>query len=160
MAPERPPASALANIHASAVVVGDRGVLIAGPSGSGKSRLALALVAAMRERGRFARLVADDRVLIEAVSGRLAASAPAAIAGLVEVRGFGPLRVATEPAALVDLLVRLVPAAQAPRLPEPASELLEGCEVPSLSLAQRDCAGAVPVIFAALGPDAYMGAYV
>ena len=59
-------------IHASAVPVGARAVLIQGPSGSGKSRLALALLEATHSGLLpFARLVADDRANIEAVHGRL-----------------------------------------------------------------------------------------
>ena len=59
-------------IHASAVLVGRRAVLIRGPSGSGKSRLALALLQAAQSGALpFARLVADDRALVEACNGRL-----------------------------------------------------------------------------------------
>ena len=61
------------SIHASAVLVGARAVLIQGPSGSGKSRLALALLHAAERRALmpFARLVADDRAHVEAAHGRL-----------------------------------------------------------------------------------------
>ena len=58
-----------ASVHASAVLVGDRAVLIRGPSGSGKSALAYALIRAA-EIGGFARLVGDDRVHVEAANGR------------------------------------------------------------------------------------------
>jgi serine kinase of HPr protein (carbohydrate metabolism regulator) len=146
----------MGNIHACAVILGDRGVLVTGPSGSGKSRLALLLVQHFRRQGRFARLVADDRVLLEAVSGRLAAAAPPPLAGLVEVRGFGPARVAAEPAAIVDLLVRLVPAAEAPRLQDPLMDEIEGCDVPCLLLAEHDSAGAASAVFAALAFGSYI----
>ena len=77
-------------IHASAVLTGARAVLIRGPAGSGKSRLALNLIqAAARGQLIFARLVADDRVHIEAAHGRLIARPPATLAGLLEVRGWG-----------------------------------------------------------------------
>jgi len=58
-------------IHASAVLVGARAVLIRGPSGSGKSRLAFDLISAAGGPMRFARLVADDRAELEAAGGRL-----------------------------------------------------------------------------------------
>ena len=67
----------LATVHASAVLVGSRAVLIRGPSASGKSQLALELLEAARTGVlRFAKLVADDRVHLEAVSGRLLARPP------------------------------------------------------------------------------------
>jgi HPr kinase/phosphorylase len=72
-----------ANIHASCVAIGAKGVLILGDSGAGKSDLALRLMDA------GARLVADDRTELYAAKGRLMARAPASIAGLIEVRGLG-----------------------------------------------------------------------
>jgi len=77
-------------VHASAVLAGARAVLIRGPAGSGKSQLALALIQAA-ETGllRFARLVGDDRVHLEARHGRLIVRPAAALAGLIEVRGLG-----------------------------------------------------------------------
>jgi serine kinase of HPr protein (carbohydrate metabolism regulator) len=95
-------------IHASAVVVGDRGVLVRGASGAGKSSLALALVAAF---GARAVLVADDRVALSAAGGRLVATAPAAIAGAMEVRGLGIIAAPHLSPAVIDLVVDLVPLA-------------------------------------------------
>ena len=75
-------------IHASAVLIGPRAVLIRGPSGAGKSRLAWDLVEAGRTGALpFARLVADDRVLVEAAGGRLLVRPPPRLAGLIEIRG-------------------------------------------------------------------------
>src|SRR5262245_25455010 len=106
-----------ASVHACAVLVGARAILIRGPAGSGKSRLALALIHAA-ETGRlpFARLIADDRVRLEARNGRLLAWAPDTIAGLIEVRGLGIRRVAYEPMAVVGLMVDLA-APDSERLP-------------------------------------------
>src|SRR5262249_58152424 len=75
-------------VHASAVLAGARAVLIRGPAGAGKSQLALALIQAA-DTGllRFARLVGDDRVHLEAHHGRLLVRPAAALAGLVEGRG-------------------------------------------------------------------------
>jgi serine kinase of HPr protein (carbohydrate metabolism regulator) len=122
------------NFHASAVVLGDRGIVIAGPSGAGKSQLALALIADVQASGRFARLVADDQIFLVAHNGCLICSAPQTIAGLVEVRGLGPRPVVHEPRAPVDLLVRLVQLSAAERFPEAETELLFGCAVRLLSL--------------------------
>ena len=75
-------APAPATVHASAVLVGARAVLVRGPAGSGKSRLVLRLIeAAASGRVRFARMVADDRVLLTPCHGRLLAQAPKEIEG-------------------------------------------------------------------------------
>lgn len=138
-------------MHATAVVLGDRCVLLAGPSGSGKSVLALALVETFRAAGRFARLVSDDQVFLSVRHGRLLCHAPAAIAGLAEVRGVGPIPVEHEMSAAVDLLVRLVPAREVERLPEQESESLVDCMIPRVLLAEREITTAVPAILARLG---------
>ncbi len=95
-------------LHATTVLLGDRGILIAGDSGAGKSTLALALIDRCRSAGLYAALVADDRTDIEARNGRLLASAPRPIEGLVEVHGLGPRTVSHERRAIVDVMVRLV----------------------------------------------------
>lgn len=140
-----------ANLHATAVVLGDRGLLVSGPSGSGKTALALVLVEKFRASGRFARLVSDDQIFLSAHQGRLVCHVPPTIAGLAEVRGLGPVPVEYEPSAAIDLLVRLVPAAEMERLPEATSELLVGCSVPKVMLAEREMSAAVPAILALLG---------
>src|ERR1700682_5999838 len=85
----------LPTIHASAVLVGARAVLIRGPAGSGKSNLAFALVRAA-EAGAlpFARLVGDDRVQVEAAHGRLLVRPAETLKGLIEIRGLGIRRLA------------------------------------------------------------------
>ncbi|SDD16964.1 HPr kinase/phosphorylase [Paracoccus isoporae] len=88
-----------------------RGVLILGPSGSGKSSLALALLAL------GGRLVADDRVMLMREGQRIMARAPAPIAGLIESRGVGLIRVPHAPAE-ITLVVDLGQTA-AERLPTP-----------------------------------------
>jgi HPr kinase/phosphorylase len=89
-------------LHASCIVLGEAGVLIRGPSGSGKSQLARRLVSAYPG---FARLVCDDRVRVEALNGRLLARPVPAIAGTLEIRGLGLMATAFEPAAVVRLVV-------------------------------------------------------
>jgi len=124
-------------IHASAVLVGARAVLIQGPSGSGKSQLALALLEATRNGTLpFARLVADDRAEVEAVHGRLLVRPAETLAGLIEVRGLGIRRMAYEPVAAVGLIVDLA-APDAGRMPEPAaqSRKIEGITLPRLAVA-------------------------
>jgi serine kinase of HPr protein (carbohydrate metabolism regulator) len=138
------------NFHASAVVLRDRGIVIAGSSGSGKTQLALALISHARSFGLFARLVADDQIFLSAHQGRVICAAPATIAGLVEVRGVGPRPSAYEKKAPVDLLVRLVERNVAERFPEVEAEPLLGCDVPLLKLAAGDRQAALTAIAARL----------
>lgn len=124
-------------IHASAVLVGVRAVLIRGPSGAGKSRLALDLIEAGRTGALlFARLVADDRVHLQAAGGRLLARPAKALAGLLEVHGIGLLRLAHEPCAVVGLVVDLA-AEDAARLPDAGQRTTEiaGTSLPRLAVA-------------------------
>jgi HPr kinase/phosphorylase len=124
-------------IHASAVLVGARAVLIQGPPGAGKSRLALALMeAAQSGLIGFARLLADDRVLIEPAHARLLARPAPALAGLIEARGLGIRRVPFEPVAVVGALIELA-AGDGSRLPEPTSReaTIAGIRLPRLAVA-------------------------
>jgi serine kinase of HPr protein (carbohydrate metabolism regulator) len=139
------------NIHASAVVIGDRGVLLSGPSGIGKSALAMSLVMHAQGLGRFGRLVGDDQLLLSVHDGRLFCTAPAAIAGLVEIRGLGPTPVAHVGKAPVDLWVELVGCDAAPRFPETQDGLLAGCRVRRLVLAGSDTEAALRAVVACLG---------
>ncbi|WP_105386274.1 HPr kinase/phosphorylase [Neorhizobium alkalisoli] len=105
------------NIHATAVVLGTRGILFTGPSGAGKSMLAFACIAAARRQGAFAALVADDQVFISGHGERLVASRPDAIAGLIELRGSGIAQVDSIPAAVLDLTVAVISRPGSERLP-------------------------------------------
>jgi serine kinase of HPr protein (carbohydrate metabolism regulator) len=97
--------------HGTAVLVETVGVLLRGGSGSGKSLLALKLIDA------GARLIADDRVYLSPRGGRLLASPPSAIAGLIELRGAGILRRPCEPMAIIALIVDLVEPETVERMP-------------------------------------------
>lgn len=125
-------------------------MLITGASGSGKTRLALALLRGARRDGHAAGFVADDRVLLSREEGRLIARAPEPIFGLVEIRGLGPVPIRAEPSCPVALLVRLVPAQEAPRMAEGLTEAFAGVALPRLDLPQRDCEGAVLAVEAFL----------
>lgn len=101
-------------IHATCVDMDGTGVLIRGPSGSGKSDLALRLI----DRGAV--LVADDRVDLRCDSGILSASAPETIAGMLEVRGLGVIRMKCRTDVQVALVVELTAPEDIERIPEPA----------------------------------------
>jgi HPr kinase/phosphorylase len=137
-------------VHASAVLVGARAVLIRGPSEAGKSRLAYELIEAAR-RGSllFARLVADDRAHLEAAHARLLVRPAEALAGLLEVRGAGILRFPYEPCAVVGLVVDLA-AADAERLPRQETRETEiaGIVLPRLAVAAG--ADALPAVLGLL----------
>jgi serine kinase of HPr protein (carbohydrate metabolism regulator) len=115
-------------VHATCVWAAGRGLLLRGGPGAGKSDLALRLI----EAG--AMLVADDQVALRPASGRLLARPPASLAGLIEVRGIGLLRLPYRRGTTVDLLIDLVPADEVVRLPEPAHEVVAGVRVPRYRL--------------------------
>lgn len=101
----------------------DDGVLIIGPSGSGKSSLALMML------GFGARLVADDNTLITLQAGSLRASPVARTAGLIEARGVGILRGARPQPAILRACVDLGQS-ESERLPPARQYNLLGCELP------------------------------
>jgi len=141
-------------IHASAVLVGAKAVLIRGPAGAGKSRLAWDLIEAGRQGVLpFARLVGDDRIHIEPHHGRLLVKPAPVLAGLLEIRGLGIRRVPHEPVAAVGLLVDLA-AEDAARLPDPEALETElgGITLPRLPVSTGH--PPLPPVLAALGTQA------
>ena len=106
-------------IHATAVLCGTQGVLIRGAPGAGKSTLTHALIA------RGARLIGDDRIWLSACQDRLLASVPAVISGLVELRGRGLVAAPFERAAIIRLIVDIVPTETLERMPEEGRAAVE-----------------------------------
>jgi serine kinase of HPr protein (carbohydrate metabolism regulator) len=139
-----------ASVHASAVLVGNRAVLIRGPSGSGKSRLAFDLILAGRA-GQIPKavLVGDDRVFLQEDNGQLAVRPARELAGLIEIRGLGIRRCDFAEEAIVGLAVDLC-AADAERMP-PAEAMLtriSGVKIPRIPVGADF--PAFPVVVAAL----------
>ena len=125
------------SVHASAIVVGEKGLLIRGSSGSGKSHLSLAMIAQARRGGRFAALIADDRVRLSVAAGRLIGECIPGFAGLIEKRGEGLLSAPYEPRAVLRLVIDLVPSGdRAPRMPskQEQNETILGVFLPRLQL--------------------------
>lgn len=123
------------NLHASALVLGERGLIILGPSGAGKSSLALTLISQARARGLFARLISDDRVLVKAQGGRVVARAHPTILGTIEVRGAGILPLEACRAAILGGVIRLQD--NPPRMPgENETYAVAGVALPCLTLRQ------------------------
>lgn len=139
------------NIHASAVVLGDRGLLIMGASGAGKTTLALALVSSLRASDVHAALIADDQLLVENIDGALLVHAPDAIAGLAEIYGLGPRRVDYRRTARIDAVARLVERDQAPRMQDATEIEIAGLRLPALTLPVRQAQTALPALQSWLG---------
>jgi len=138
------------NHHATLVILQNKGVLIRGASGSGKSSLALALLDHATSRGWFARLVADDQVYLRAAHNRLLAQAPQAIAGLIELPPLGPVPIGHEARAVVDWVVDLVASETVPRMSEPAKIWIDGVALPHLLLPQRSTARSLQALHQSL----------
>ncbi|HUB94624.1 MAG TPA: HPr kinase/phosphatase C-terminal domain-containing protein [Stellaceae bacterium] len=117
------------SVYGTSVSLSGEGVLLRGPSGSGKSDLALRLI----EEGAV--LIADDQTVLSPDGPALMMSAPAELAGLLEVRGLGIIRVPRVTRARLRLVFDLVPEREIERLPEPRSVTFAGVAVPLLALA-------------------------
>ncbi len=126
-------------LHGTCVLVAEVGVLLRGPPGAGKSDLALRLIDGGAE------LVADDQVEIDQRGEQLIAGPPSAIAGLLEVRGFGIVRLAYRAPVPLGLVIDLAPASTIERMPEPEVVDLLGHSLPHLALDAREPSAAAKV---------------
>ena len=132
-------------IHATCIAIAGTGIVIRGASGAGKSDLALRLI----EGG--AALVADDYCEAKAKDGRLTLTAPAAIAGRMEVRGYGIVRMPRRRAVKAGLVVDLMPEAEIPRTPETTTCIIEGVTLPWLAVDAFSASAAAKVRLAVRG---------
>lgn len=125
-------------LHATSVAIGGRAVLLCGISGIGKSDLGLRLI----DRG--ATLISDDYTLIKRIDGRLVATAPATIAGKMEVRSLGILAMPHVVDVPVALLVDLFD--QVDRMPlDPLFRAVAGMDVPVVKIAPREASAPIKV---------------
>ena len=125
-------------VHASCVALGGRAVLITGPSGSGKSDLALRLL----DRGFT--LVSDDQTIVRREGEQLIASAPPQISGKLEIRGIGIVEVETQQGVPLALLVELTSDIQ--RLPDDSRERpILGVNLPLVSIDAMTASAAAKV---------------
>ena len=143
------PDKAAQTIHATSVAIGGHGVLIMGPSGSGKSDLALRLI----DRG--ARLISDDYTSVSSGDGGLLLSAPANIAermeirhlGIIDMRKIGPDLMAPAGAVLARLAVQLEDRPE--RMPQPdAMMTLAGHKLPLVLIAGLEASAPIKVEWA------------
>jgi serine kinase of HPr protein (carbohydrate metabolism regulator) len=126
-------------IWGNVVSIDGRGVLLRGPSGIGKSDLALRLI----DGG--ASLVADDRVELVREGDSLIARAPEALSGRMEVRGIGIVSVPAVQRVSLVLVIDLVPLEQVPRMPDPGRWTHLGVSVPVISLHALEASAAAKV---------------
>jgi serine kinase of HPr protein (carbohydrate metabolism regulator) len=115
-------------VHATAVAIDGKAILLRGPPGAGKSDLALRLI----DGG--ADLIADDQAELRRAGKDVRVRAPAAIAGLIEIRGVGILRLPALEEAPLAMCVDLLPPAEIERLPQPRLEEVLGVEVPLIAV--------------------------
>jgi HPr kinase/phosphorylase len=128
-------------IHATTVAIDGEAILLRGPPGSGKSDLALRLIDA------GAQLVADDQTLLRRERDRVIATAPPAIAGLLEIRGIGVVRVAVAEMAPLLMIADLTIASAIERMPQAQFETVLGVAIPLVALAPFEASAAARLRF-------------
>jgi len=133
----------MVTVHATCIAIDGHGILLRGPSGSGKSDLAL------RAIDQGARLVADDQVVLTRHGENVIASAPSSLHGLIEIRGLGIMRMDAAAEARVALVADLIGPDSIDRLPERRHCEIEGATIPWMALAPFE-ASAVPKLRLAL----------
>ncbi len=134
--------------HACVVQIEDRGILIDGTSGSGKTSTALRLLEHAKLTGRTAHLIGDDQVFLEPQNSDLTASVPEAIAGKIEIRGFGISDHAYIEKSHIHLIARIVEDEKIDRMPDDHSIEIEGISLPLLYLPRKHEELAMRIIFA------------
>ena len=125
-------------LHGACVSVGGKGVLILGPPGAGKSDLALKLIDqpgyGLSPKLTRSELVADDQVVIARRGKKLAASAPPALGGKLEIRGLGIVDVKAKPKVMLALVVKLQAHAHIERMPDSSTFEILGISLPVVEI--------------------------
>lgn len=139
-------------VHGTCIALGRAGALLRGPSGSGKSDLALRFLFLAR-RGPAAleppTLVADDQVVLTRAETRLLANAPEAIKGKLEVRGIGIVEAKVASDVELKLVVDLVPPKDVERMPSEDARLrLLGVDVAHIRLTPWEASSAIKLALA------------
>ncbi|MEO1066333.1 MAG: HPr kinase/phosphatase C-terminal domain-containing protein [Pseudomonadota bacterium] len=127
-------------LHGTLVDVTGNGVLLRGPSGSGKSSIALGLIDHASNTAAPVFLVSDDRVVLKRRDDVIVGRAPDAIKGLLEIRGIGIVRMPTLEESTLHLIVDLVAENELQRYPDPEADraLIHGVAIPRVCCAARN----------------------
>jgi len=144
-------AAAVETIHATCVAIGSCGVLVRGPSGSGKSDLALRLIhTPLPAKWGPVRLVSDDRVCLSGENGGLAARTAPHLEAKLEVRGIGIVPVETLSRVTVRLVVDSAGPGEIARMPEAdtSTVVLLSCVIPRIKLTLVEPSAVAKVLIA------------
>lgn len=137
----RPRPLSTESVHSSTVAIDGRAVLLMGPSGAGKSDLTLRLI----DRGFT--LISDDQTLLSRDHDTLRASAPASIAGKLEIRGIGIVEMATQSNVPLALAVEL--KSDVERMPDASRELaLLGVTIPLIAINAMTASAPAKIVLA------------
>ncbi|MEM9678457.1 MAG: HPr kinase/phosphorylase [Pseudomonadota bacterium] len=135
--------------HACAIVLEQWGLLITGPSGSGKSALAAHLVECWQSQNLHTGWISDDRVRITSAHQKLIARCPATINGMAEIGQLGIVRVDHQSSGIIDAVVRLVAQSELERMPERRVGCISSAvpiSLPTLHVPQREIAVSAQMI--------------
>ncbi len=142
------------NHHATVIEICGHGLMIEGQSGAGKTSLALGLIEQFNLNGKTACLISDDQVLLEVVDKgdeqRLRAHRPDAIAGKVEIRGFGISNLASKANCEIDLIVELLGDEKIERMPSAKFCYRNGVRCAYIQVPERHEAQSIRIIRAKL----------
>ncbi len=139
------------------VEIAGTGVLIEGTSGAGKTSVALGLLEAGQRQNLDCAFVCDDQAILSVAAGKLNASAPETISGLVELHGYGITEIEYKPKCTVELVARLVEEADKERMPDPFEADFLGINLPMLKLPRRHENQSVRIILAWLKDTGRLG---
>ena len=127
-------------IHATLVQLYGLGILLRGPSNSGKSSIALRLIDEAELSRANGHLIADDQVIITPHDDHLVGKAPDNLFGKIEIRGVGIIDIEARANAAIDLVVDLVPNETLERMPDENldDDIIAGIKVRRIHIAERN----------------------
>lgn len=147
------------NDHACVLEINDIGILIKGKSGTGKTSLMLGLLERAKLEELNACMIADDQVFLKLDAGILIANAPENTAGLVELRGYGILKMPHKKSCEIKVVVNILEDKIIERMPDAKHHLFETLKLPLIEVPQCHETLAVRIVFAWLNENASLQVY-